>query len=110
MISMMFWPRALIDGCHNYPDFCQARDGRLSLIKRRLRKRLLTSHIGLHRLHAMTSLASMESLVFWVQTVANSANVNHWCYDVCSSASFSSDVNSDAACICVEHECPSSTL
>ena len=54
--------------------------------------------------------ASMESLVFWVQTVANSAKVNDCCSDVCSSASFSSDVDSDAACNGVEHECPSSTL
>ena len=70
------------------------KDGRLNLIKKCVTQRLATC---LHLLHALTSLASMESLVFWAHTVAHSANVDGCCSGVRISESFSSDVNSDAA-------------
>ena len=101
--SLMFCSRALLDGWQprrNCLDIRQAGDARLSLNTKRVTQRLVISQICLHLLHGLTSLPTMASLVFWVHTAANSANVNDCCSGVCSSASSSMDVNGDASHLC----------
>ena len=78
--------------------------------KRRVTKIIVTTQIALHRHHPMTSLASMASLVLWVHTVANSANVDDCCSGVSRSASSSMVVNGVAASNCPEHAGPRSTI